>query len=84
MERVKGIEPSSLAWEAKALPLSYTRITARLWRPVWGAFGTGGTVRQAGAPSRVTALGWMGVGRDIDEWPVRPMGNACLLWAKRL
>ena len=26
MERVKGIEPSSLAWEAKALPLSYTRI----------------------------------------------------------
>ena len=25
MERVKGIEPSSLAWEAKALPLSYTR-----------------------------------------------------------
>ena len=26
MERVKGIEPSSLAWEAKALPLSYTRV----------------------------------------------------------
>jgi hypothetical protein len=25
MERVKGIEPSSLAWEARALPLSYTR-----------------------------------------------------------
>jgi hypothetical protein len=25
VERVKGIEPSSLAWEAKALPLSYTR-----------------------------------------------------------
>lgn len=25
MERVKGIEPSSLAWEANALPLSYTR-----------------------------------------------------------
>jgi choline dehydrogenase len=24
---VKGIEPSSLAWEAKALPLSYTRIS---------------------------------------------------------
>ena len=29
MERVKGIEPSSLAWEAKALPLSYTR--RRYW-----------------------------------------------------
>jgi hypothetical protein len=28
MERVKGIEPSSLAWEAKALPLSYTRMSA--------------------------------------------------------
>ena len=25
MERVKGIEPSSLAWKAIALPLSYTR-----------------------------------------------------------
>src|SRR5262249_25380665 len=25
MERVKGIEPSSEAWEAPALPLSYTR-----------------------------------------------------------
>ena len=25
MERVKGIEPSSSAWEAAALPLSYTR-----------------------------------------------------------
>jgi hypothetical protein len=25
MERVMGIEPTSLAWEARALPLSYTR-----------------------------------------------------------
>ena len=25
MERVKGIEPSSSAWEAGALPLCYTR-----------------------------------------------------------
>ena len=25
MERVKGIEPSYSAWEAAALPLSYTR-----------------------------------------------------------
>jgi hypothetical protein len=30
LERVKGIEPSSLAWEAKALPLSYTRNDAYL------------------------------------------------------
>ena len=29
MERVKGIEPSSLAWKAIALPLSYTRAPMR-------------------------------------------------------
>jgi hypothetical protein len=28
-ERVKGIEPSSVAWKATALPLSYTRV----WLP---------------------------------------------------
>jgi hypothetical protein len=28
VERVKGIEPSYSAWEAAALPLSYTRIAA--------------------------------------------------------
>jgi hypothetical protein len=28
VERVKGIEPSYSAWEAAALPLSYTRIQA--------------------------------------------------------
>ena len=28
LERVKGIEPSSVAWEATALPLSYTRVAA--------------------------------------------------------
>ena len=28
LERVKGIEPSSIAWKAIALPLSYTRIGA--------------------------------------------------------
>ncbi len=27
MERVKGIEPSSKAWEALVLPLNYTRKT---------------------------------------------------------
>ena len=26
MERVKGIEPSSQAWEARVLPLNYTRV----------------------------------------------------------
>ena len=27
VERVKGIEPSSKAWEAAVLPLNYTRIS---------------------------------------------------------
>ena len=38
MERVKGIEPSYSAWEAAALPLSYTRLGG-------AAFGTGGRSR---------------------------------------
>jgi hypothetical protein len=28
VQRVKGIEPSSVAWKATALPLSYTRVRA--------------------------------------------------------
>ncbi len=31
-KRVKGIEPSSVAWKATALPLSYTRVAAKLAR----------------------------------------------------
>ena len=31
MERVKGIEPSQLAWKARTLPLSYTRIICIYW-----------------------------------------------------
>ncbi|GEM_PF-2943755 len=30
LERVKGIEPSYSAWEAAALPLSYTRVDIRV------------------------------------------------------
>src|SRR3954471_17235346 len=30
LERVKGIEPSSSAWKAVALPLSYTRVGNRI------------------------------------------------------
>ncbi len=29
MERVMGIEPTLLAWEAKVLPLNYTRVRCR-------------------------------------------------------
>ena len=31
VERVEGIEPSWLAWKARTLPLSYTRITQGFW-----------------------------------------------------
>ena len=31
-QRVKGIEPSSVAWKATALPLSYTRAPIKLAR----------------------------------------------------
>jgi hypothetical protein len=34
MERVKGIEPSSSAWKAVALPLSYTRTRSSLQRKI--------------------------------------------------
>ena len=33
LERVKGIEPSSVAWEATALPLSYTRSATIITSP---------------------------------------------------
>lgn len=29
MERVEGIEPSSIAWEAIVLPINYTRFRGR-------------------------------------------------------
>ena len=34
MERVKGIEPSSQAWEAHILPLNHTRLRITLLTPV--------------------------------------------------
>ncbi len=43
-ERVKGIEPSSIAWEATVLPLYYTRIIecfADCFSNVFRAFGAG-------------------------------------------
>ena len=33
LERVKGIEPSYSAWEAAALPLSYTRVVVQVCQP---------------------------------------------------
>ena len=44
-ERVKGIEPSSPAWKAGALPLSYTRVAPSL-SPVSVGGGRGGSNRR--------------------------------------
>ncbi len=43
MERAKGIEPSSVAWEATALPLSYTRRMSGKFMRRTGKKATGGT-----------------------------------------
>ena len=45
LERVKGIEPSSSAWEAAALPLSYTRKALAIaekssWQPRGSSVGS--------------------------------------------
>jgi hypothetical protein len=48
VERVKGIEPSSLGWEPRALPLSYTR---SVWETLSGTHvfpGGDGTSRAGG------------------------------------
>ncbi len=66
MERVKGIEPSSSAWEAEALPLSYTRapsgvlvapaaaVKARRWTAL---AGVAAAVLALGLPGAVAARG---------------------------
>src|SRR3569623_1114042 len=41
LERVKGIEPSSRAWEAFVLPLNYTRNRCVLYRGAMGQVETG-------------------------------------------
>ena len=40
MERVKGIEPSSKAWEAAVLPLNYTRHPERILSSITGRRST--------------------------------------------
>ena len=38
LERVEGIEPSSFAWRAAALPLSYTRAVLNRWPALISGF----------------------------------------------
>ena len=83
MERVKGIEPSYSAWEAAALPLSYTRALPPMARsrrqkqqPPYG-----GITLAHQAPFRLTQAP---VSRQVP--PDRPHESHCLvpaLWLKR-
>ena len=74
LERVKGIEPSYSAWEAAALPLSYTRDEARF--PTDGGrcqVAAAGRLR-CGSVSRVSGPGpgsWSR-GRSRRGWRVFP------------
>ena len=48
VERVAGIEPASLAWKAKVLPLNYTRaltIVIKNKLPLVDLIGGGGRIR---------------------------------------
>ena len=38
MERETGIEPVSLAWKAKVLPLNYSRIKPDIWQTLKAVF----------------------------------------------
>ena len=58
MERVRGNEPPSSAWEAAALPLSYTREAEAQWRsgPILSTgviWGVGVLVRDRAAPADI-------------------------------
>src|SRR5215472_8720056 len=64
VERVKGIEPSSEAWEAPALPLSYTRAPLMISDPRLPA----SALRRL-AYSFVAGLG--------QAWPGHPRGMVC-------
>ena len=38
LERETGIEPASLAWKAKVLPLNYSRIKPDIWKTLKAVF----------------------------------------------
>ena len=68
MERVKGIEPSSVAWEATALPLSYTRAVPDKSMRRSGQKATGGTGPPAASGfRRPCAAPRQGALRKVDQ-----------------
>jgi hypothetical protein len=50
MERAAGIEPASLAWKAKVLPLNHARLPRF---PIYHALGAPGTPRTEGKLLRI-------------------------------
>lgn len=85
LERVKGIEPSSSAWKAVALPLSYTRrsVHGRLAVAGRGLCGTVGFSHKTGATSTLvqpllrTVAG--GRSRAPQRFGAAPVGPAARL-----
>ena len=73
MERVKGIEPSSSAWKAVALPLSYTRERQnRISRilPAFGKFQLGnvGTSKEFRTRERIIGLADLPAIQPAHSW----------------
>ncbi len=78
LERVKGIEPSSVAWEATALPLSYTRPMAlRTWDAPLGTSCPSGlgwlvALLAIGHHADVSTLSGRGDRFIPYPWPLQP------------
>ena len=66
LERVKGIEPSQLAWKARTLPLSYTRILFNTLYLVGGGWWIRTTESDA---NRFTVC------------PLWPLGKSSVFWS---
>src|SRR5215217_3139923 len=76
LERVKGIEPSSSAWKAVALPLSYTRIGLSNQRSAIRskpAFSDGRLLITDGGGGRTRT--YEGVSQRIYSPPPLPLGT---------
>ena len=82
LERVKGIEPSSSAWEAAALPLSYTRMSFLLaadkTKCKMPLAGLGAESWGPGGRTKVSCMGYgsgLGVFSQGGHWPLLVFGR---------
>ena len=79
LERVKGIEPSSGAWKASALPLSYTRSEARVFAPYRCLQGIASSASFAGGGGWIRTI--VGVSQQIYSLP--PLATRAPLRSER-